>query len=184
MPRFLLLGVGAAGSARFAPAGLLLEYGHVRIGFDGGPGSEPPENIDAWLVSDATGPLQPELRRIARETGMPEPAVAPYEHRPLHIEPMPVAAAAHAYRITIGHQFAVWAPGLAQFPEWAGGADLMFADGTGDRHRLAEVAAAAQQLLVRRLVLVPVGDTAIESVDRGRPPPYGEWGEEGRLYRP
>lgn len=182
MSRFILLGVGAAGSARFAPAGLLLEYGHVRVGFDGGPGSEPAEIIDAWLVSDAGGPLQQERHRIARETGMPEPAVGPYEHPPLHIEPMPTAAA-HGYRITIGHRFAVWAPAFAQFPEWAGGADLMFADGTGDRRRLAEVTAAAQQRLVRRLVLVPVGEVAIESVDGARPPPYGEWGEEGRAYR-
>ena len=61
----MLLGVGAAGSPRHAPAGLLLEYGPIRLGFDGGPGSEPPDNVHAWLISDPFDPLQPDRRRTA-----------------------------------------------------------------------------------------------------------------------
>jgi hypothetical protein len=172
--RLILLGVGTPGSTHHAPAGLLLEYGHARVGFDGGPGSEPPENIEAWLVCDIHGGLHPVLREIARDTGMPEPAVAPYDHRPLQVEPLPVGPMAYGYRITAGHRTAVWAPAFTGFPAWARAADLMFADGSGD---IDEVAATAKRLEIRRLVLVRLDGPA------PAPPAYGEWGEEGRTYR-
>lgn len=46
------VGVGAAGSPRFAPAGLLVESLGVRVMIDGGPGSAPAGQLDAWLVTD------------------------------------------------------------------------------------------------------------------------------------
>ena len=38
--RFTLLGVGAMNSPRYAPAGLLVEQGRVRVVIDGGPGAD------------------------------------------------------------------------------------------------------------------------------------------------
>ena len=40
--RFTLLGVGAMNSPRYAPAGLLVEQGRVRVVIDGGPGRTRP----------------------------------------------------------------------------------------------------------------------------------------------
>ena len=40
--RLVTLGVGAANSPRYAPAGLLVARGGVRVMLDGGPGAEPP----------------------------------------------------------------------------------------------------------------------------------------------
>ncbi|HEU5160168.1 MAG TPA: hypothetical protein VFU43_24440 [Streptosporangiaceae bacterium] len=183
MSRLILLGNGTADSLRFAPVGLLLEYGHIRVGIDGGPGSEPPENIDAWLVRDEHGPLRAELLRIARETGMPEPAVLPYQHGPLKIEPVPVADHVYGYRIGVGHHVAGWLPEAATLPAWADGLDLAFADGSLDDARTHELAHAAKRLRVRRLVFVRLGAAALAAVDAGAAPPYGEWGDEGRTYR-
>ena len=179
----ILLGIGTAESPRFAPAGLLLEYGHVRVGIDGGPGSEPAENIDAWLVRDERGPLQDELRRIARETGMPEPAVQPYHHGPLKVEPVAVAGRLYGYRIGIGHHVAAWAPETPEFPAWAEGLDLVFTDGSGSWPDTQERARTAKRLRVQRLVFVRLGTAAQSALDAGERPPYGEWGEEGRKYR-
>jgi len=181
--RLILLGIGTAESARHAPAGLLLEYGHIRIGFDGGPGSEPPENIHAWLVCDVHDGLRPILCEIARDTGMPEPAVAPYDHRPLQIEPLPTGPLAYGYRISTPHRAAVWAPVFTEFPKWAAGTDLMFADGSGSAVELADIAATAKRLEIRRLVYIRLGDAADAAMGTPGAPPYGEWGQEGRTYR-
>jgi hypothetical protein len=183
VPRLILLGVGAVGSSRYAPAGLLLEYGHVRAGFDGGPGSEPPENIHAWLVCDVHSGFQPERRRIAHESAMPEPVVAPYDHPPLRIEPMPLTSFVYGYRITAGHRVGVWTPVIEEFPAWATGADLMLADGTDGQMSLGDIAAEAKRLQIRRLVFARLGDAAVTAMDEGKRPPFGEWGEEGRAYR-
>ncbi|TMQ90758.1 hypothetical protein ETD83_34000 [Actinomadura soli] len=190
MPRLILLGIGTAGpdgpsegAARpplHAPAGLLVEYGHARVGLDGGPGSEPPESSQAWLVRDEHGPYQAVLGRIARQCGMPAPVLAAFRHGSLRIEPLPVAhpgRAMHGYRITAGHRTCVWAPEFAEPPGWARDADLMFA-GIPPGGPPEEAVGALRRLGVARLVLVrppPAG--------RGEPPPSAEWGVEGALYR-
>ena len=46
--RFTLLGVGAMNSPRYAPAGLLIEQGRVRVAIDGGPGAEPARWRPGW----------------------------------------------------------------------------------------------------------------------------------------
>ncbi|MEU8801988.1 hypothetical protein [Spirillospora sp. NPDC048819] len=181
MPRLILLGIGMARSSRHAPAGLLVEYGHAHVGLDGGPGSEPPEISQAWLVRDEHGPLQPALGRIARECGMPEPVRAPFRHGTLHIEPLPVphpGGVMHGYRIAAGHRVCVWAPEFSEPPGWARGADLMFAGGPPGGPALEATARAVRRLGVSRLVLVrppPAG--------HGEPPPFAEWGVEGAVYR-
>ena len=181
--RFILLGIGTAESTRFAPVGLLLEYGHIRVGIDGGPGSEPAENINAWLVRDEHGPLQGELLRIAHETGMPEPEVMPHHHGPLKVEPVPVADHLYGYRIGIGHHVAAWVPEAPELPAWAEGLDLVFADGSLDGPHTQELARTAKRLRVQRLVFVRLGAAALAAVDAAEQPLYGEWGQEGRKYR-
>jgi hypothetical protein len=181
--RLILLGIGPAESSRFAPAGLLIEYGHIRVGIDGGPGSEPPENIDAWLVRDEQGTLQPELSRLAQETGMPEPSVQPYDHGPLKITPIPAAGHVQDYRIRIGHHLAAWVPECSELPSWVEGMDLVFADGSLNWPDTQELARTAKRLRVQRLVFVRLGDSSLAAMDGGEEPPYGEWGEEGRKYR-
>jgi hypothetical protein len=64
-PRFTLLGVGAMNSPRYAPAGLLIEHGRVRVAIDGGLGAEPAGRLVAWLVTDERAELIRELRRLA-----------------------------------------------------------------------------------------------------------------------
>ncbi|XVQ15087.1 hypothetical protein ACQP1W_21915 [Spirillospora sp. CA-255316] len=178
MPRLILLGVGAARSPRFAPAGLLVEYGHTRVGIDGGAGSEPPENVHAWLVRD--GGAHSDLHRIAAETGMRPPAVAAFRHGPLHVDPLPAGGGIYGYRIVSGHRTAVWAPEFTAFPGWAERADLAFAGTGGD---LGATAEAARRLEVRRLVFVLLDEPVFAALDAGAHPPFGEWGEEGRQYR-
>ncbi|MEU5882573.1 hypothetical protein [Spirillospora sp. NPDC047279] len=179
MARLILLGVGTARSALFAPAGLLIEYGHTRVGLDGGPGSEPPENVHAWLVADEQGPLRDDLHRIAHESEMLEPVVGSFRHGPLHVDPLPVAhpkAGVHGYKITMGHRSAVWAPEFVKLPDWAEAADLVFAGASAD---VAGTARSAQDLRVRRLVFVGLDEEPGQSTT----PAFGEWGEEGGQYR-
>lgn len=186
MPRLILLGVGTARSSRHAPAGLLVEYGHARIGLDGGPGSEPPGSSQAWLVRDEHGPHQSVLGRIARECGMPEPVLAPFRHGPLRIEPLPVphpGGAMHGYRITARHRTCVWAPEFAEPPGWARDADLMFAGVPPGPAPDAADAAAATARAVRRLGVARLVLVRPPPAGRRDPPPFAEWGVEGGLYR-
>ena len=44
-------------SPRYAPAGLLIEQGRVRVAIDGGPGAEPAGPLAAWLVTDERAEL-------------------------------------------------------------------------------------------------------------------------------
>ncbi|GLZ12848.1 hypothetical protein Acsp04_30830 [Actinomadura sp. NBRC 104425] len=175
----MLLGVGTAGSPRFAPAGLLVEYGRTHVGFDGGPGSEPPETVQAWLVRRRDGPGYLRLCRIAADSGMPRPSVASFRHGALRVEPLPLAGDAPVgYRIAAGRRTAVWAPECRGLPLWAEDADLVFA-GTPAMRRTVE---AARRLSVRRLVFVHLDEQACAAMDSGRAPPFGEWGVEGGRY--
>ena len=44
-------------SPRYAPAGLLIEQGRVRVAIDGGPGADPAGPLAAWLVTDERAEL-------------------------------------------------------------------------------------------------------------------------------
>lgn len=198
--RLTLLGVGAMNSPRYPPAGLLVSYLRHRVVLDGGPGAQPPGRVDAWLVSDARGELRSELRRLSAHYGL-SPVVASYHsHRgdELRIEPHPVVHTSHptfGYAIRVGRRFAVWAPEFWEFPEWAAGADLMFADaagwdrpirfrgGVGGHASVLATAAHASRFGVRRVVFAHIGRPALRALDAGLQPPFGEWGIPGRAYR-
>lgn len=118
-------------SPRYAPAGLLVEHGDVRVAIDGGPGAEPPGDIDAWLVTAAE--LIGQLRRLARARRL-EPEVGAYIGRDITIDPCPVVHTSHptyGYLISTGGARVVWAPEFLEFPGWAAGADLLFAEAAG-----------------------------------------------------
>src|SRR5262249_15065647 len=92
--RLTLLGVGAMHSPRFAPAGLLVEEGNVRVMIDGGPGAEPDRNLAAWLVTDEHGELMSRIRKLALARGL-HACVAAFQSRNLRVEPHPVVHTSH-----------------------------------------------------------------------------------------
>ena len=195
--RLTLLGVGAMNSPRFAPAGLLIRWGRVRVAIDGGPGAEPPGNLDAWLVTDEHAELRVALRRLAHKYGLAGPAIADYAAPGLRVRPYPVEHTSHracGYQISAGCRIAVWAPEFWRFPDWADGADLMFAEaaawdrpirfrgGVGGHAPVTQVAAEAARRGIGRLVYAHIGRPALRAMDAGLCPSFGEWGVEGRTY--
>lgn len=194
--RCTLLGVGAMRSPRFRPAGLLVSFGRHRVMLDGGPGAEPPGPVDAWLVCDDTAELATPIRRSAARYGATA-AVDRHLAGDLSIAPRPVVHTSHptyGYLIEAAHRRVVWAPEFWQFPEWAAGADLMFADaagwtrpirfrgGVGGHACAVDVARDAEGRRVRRLVFAHIGRPSVRAIDAGHRPPFGQWGEEGRTY--
>jgi hypothetical protein len=192
-----LLGVGAMRSPRYAPAGLLVAHRGVRLMFDGGPGADPTGRLDAWLVTDERGELQPALRRLGRARGL-EPAVASFSARGLEAEPHPVVHTSHptfGYLVTDGRRRLAWAPEFWVFPDWASGVDLLFADaagwnrpirfagGVGGHAAALDVAGEAGKRGVRRLVFAHIGRPTIRALDAGHRPSFGEFGEDGKRYR-
>ncbi|WP_067034380.1 MBL fold metallo-hydrolase [Streptomyces dysideae] len=195
--RLTLLGVGAMNSPRFAPAGLLLRYAGHRAVFDGGPGAEPPAGpLDAWLVTDEQAELRSALRRSAAERGVAIRA-GDLDLGGARVRCHPVVHTSHpayGYRIEARDVAAVWAPEFWEFPAWAAGADLMFAEaaawnrpirfrgGVGGHADVHAVAEDAVRHGVRRLVYAHIGRPSIRAIDAGLKPPAGEWGVEGRTY--
>jgi hypothetical protein len=194
--RFTLLGIGAMNSPRYAPAGLLIEHGQVGVAIDGGPGAEPDGPVTVWLVTDERAEFIRQLRRLAAAHGL-SPAVSAYRGSGLTITPHPVVHTSHptyGYLIEAGGKRAAWAPEFLQFPAWAAGADLMFAEAAGWAHPIRfakgsgghapalEVAEQAARHGVRRLVFAHIGRPAITALDAGYLPPFGEIGMEGTVY--
>lgn len=195
--RLTLLGVGAMNSPRFAPAGLLLRCAGHRVAFDGGPGAEPPPGrLDAWLVTDERAELRSALRRSAAARGV-EARAGDLELGEVRVGCRPVTHTSHptyGYRVEAGGRVVVWAPEFWEFPEWAAGADLMFAEAAawdrpirfrGDVGGHASVRAVAEQAVrhgVERLVYAHIGRPCIRAMDAGSRPASGEWGVEGRTY--
>lgn len=190
------LGVGAQNCPRYAPAGLLVAHRRVRIMIDGGPGAEPMGPLDAWLVTDERGELMPAIRRLAKARGL-HPAVREFRRGGLRAEPRPVVHTNHpafGYLIRAERRRVVWAPEFLEFPDWAAGADLMFAEaagwnrpirfvgGVGGHLDAVAVAEVATRRRVRRLVFAHIGRPTIRALDRGQRPPFGEFAEDGRAY--
>jgi hypothetical protein len=195
--RLTLLGVGAMNSPRFAPAGLLLRYGRRRVAFDGGPGAEPPERLDAWLVTDEQAELRSQLRQSAAERGLEPPRAADIDVGDIHVRACPVVHTSHptyGYRIELNDVLAVWAPEFWEFPTWAAGADLLlteaaswnrpirFRGGVGGHASVHEVGRQARCHGVRRVIYAHIGRPSIRAMDAGLRPEVGEWGREGRTY--
>lgn len=208
---FTLLGVGAMNSPRYAPAGLLVTSGDVMVAIDGGPGAEPAGPLDAWLLTDARCELISPLRHLARRHGV-EAKVAAFRANGLTIEPQPVVHTSHptyGYLIlegsntagsntagskTVGSARVVWAPEFYEFPLWAAGADLLFADAAGWSHPIRfaggvgghapvqDVAEQARIHGVRRVVYAHIGRPTIAAMDKGLVPSFGEYGVEGSVY--
>lgn len=196
MVRCTLLGIGAADSPRFRPAGLLVASGRWRVMVDGGPRAEPVGRVDAWLVCDARSELRSEILRIAATHDV-RPVVASFARPDITLEPLAVEHTSHptyGYLIHAAGKRVVWAPEFMAFPAWAGGADLMFAEAASWSHPIhfarragghapvLEVSRLARDAGVRRLVFAHLGRPTIRALDRGLSPPFGEIGVEGRTY--
>jgi Beta-lactamase superfamily domain len=194
--RLKLLGVGAMSSPRYAPAGLLVLHSAGNVMLDGGPGAEPEPPSAAWLVTDLRAELIAQIRRLARARGL-EPAVRTYQADGLVIVPHPVAHTNHptwGYLMSWRGRLAAWAPEFSEFPAWASGVDLMFADaagwrrpirfrgGVGGHAAVLDTAERARQQGVRRLVLAHIGRATIRALETGEPLPYGEVGRQGSEY--
>jgi hypothetical protein len=163
---------------------------------DGGPGAEPPGAIDAWLVTDDRGELIRQIRQIGRARGL-TPQVACFQHDGLVISPEPVVHTSHptyGYLIVAEGKKVIWAPEFLEFPQWAKGADLMFAEaagwnrpirfarGAGGHAAVLQVAREAREHRVGRLVFAHVGRSTIKALDTGVRPPFGEIGHDGAVY--
>jgi hypothetical protein len=194
--RLVTLGVGAQASPRYAPAGLLVARRGVRVMLDGGPGAEPSGPLDAWLVTDEQAELRAQLRRLAADRGL-RPYAGAFERAGLRIRHRPVVHTNHptfGYLIDAPEGTVVWAPEFLEFPGWARGADLMFAEaagwdrpirfagGVGGHLGALAVAEAARRHGVRRLVLAHIGRPTIRATDRGERPPFGELAHDGQAF--
>ncbi len=183
-------------SPRYSPAGLLVSRGRARVAIDGGPGAEPAGPLVAWLVTDERAELIRELRRLAAGRGL-SPAVRAYQGSGLAITPRPVVHTSHpayGYLIEADGTRTAWAPEFLEFPAWAAGTDLMFAEaagwarpirfarGAGGHAPALEVAEQAVRHGVRRLVFAHIGRPTIAALDKGHVPPFGEIGTEGASY--
>ncbi len=195
MLRLTLLGAGAMNSPRYAPAGLLVEHAGTRVAIDGGPAASPDGPLAAWLVTDEGAELITQLRRLAAAHHL-APHVGRYAYGGLELTPHPVVHTSHdtfGYLIEARGRRVAWAPEFFEFPEWAAGADLMFADAAGwarpirFAHRAGghaaacETAAQAARLGVRRLVFAHIGRPTIAAIDAGHLPPFGEFGADGMV---
>jgi hypothetical protein len=191
------MGVGAMRSPRFAPAGLLVEHGQDRVMIDGGPGAEPRGRLDAWLVTDARAELIRDIRVLAWRHRL-EPEVDDYvRDGALRINPEPVVHTSHptyGYRIGLGRFVVAWAPEFFEFPLWAEGVDLLFADGAGWNRPIRfaggvgghacviDVAREAEVRGVRRLVFAHIGRPTIRALIAGERPPFGELGHDRQVF--
>jgi G:T/U-mismatch repair DNA glycosylase len=114
----------------------------------------------------------------------------------VHIHPEPVVHTSHptyGYRIDLPGCAVVWAPEFLEFPKWAEGADLLFADGAGwarpirfrgggGHAAVLDVARQAQARGVRRLVFAHIGRPTLRAIDAGQRPCFGEIGHDGQIF--
>jgi hypothetical protein len=194
--RLITLGVGAQASPRYAPAGLLVIHAGVRVMIDGGPGAEPDGGLDAWLVTDEDAELISGIRLLARRWGL-VPRAASFRGDGLRITRRSVVHTNHptyGYLMKAGDRAVVWAPEFFEFPRWAHGADVMFAEaagwdrpirfagGVGGHLDALSVARAARRHGVKRLVFAHIGRPTLRALERGEEPPFGEFAVDGQRF--
>jgi hypothetical protein len=195
--RLVTVGVGAAASPRYAPAGLLVARRGVRVMLDGGPGAAPSGRVHAWLLTDERAELRSQLRRLAAERGL-HPHAGSFQRGALRIDARPVVHTSHStfgYWIEAPEGTVVWAPEFLEFPRWAQGVKLMFAEaagwerpirfagGVGGHLHVPAVAEAARRHRVGRLVFAHIGRPTIRAIDRGERPDFGEFAHDGQVFR-
>ena len=196
--RLVTLGVGAAFSARYRPAGLLVSHAGARVIIDGGPQSVPTGRIDAWLLTDDRAELAAAIRSRARALGL-SARVASFCTAGLTIEPKPVVHTNHpafGYEIRAGGLKVVWAPEFFEFPRWARNADLLFAEASswnrpiyfrgavGGHLDALTVEDAARHAGVKRLVFAHIGRPTIRAIERGARPSFGVLARDGQMFLP
>ena len=194
--RLTTVGVGAQNSPRYAPAGLLVAHRGIRVMIDGGPGAVPRGGLDAWLVTDERAELIAGIRRLARDRGLTVGAIE-FARGELSLVPRPVVHTSHptfGYLIRAAGRSAVWAPEFVEFPAWAAGVDLLFAEaaawdrpirfagGVGGHLPALVVAQEAERRGVRRLVLAHIGRPTLRAIDRGERPPFGAFARDGQTF--
>ncbi|MGO8858954.1 MAG: hypothetical protein ACLQO1_25135 [Steroidobacteraceae bacterium] len=194
--RLVTLGVGAADSPRYRPAGLLVSCRGTRVIIDGGPQAVPSGRVDAWLLTDDHAELAAAIRRSARALGLTA-RVASFRAGGLRIEPKPVVHTNHptfAYELRDGCLKVVWAPEFFEFPSWAKHADLMFAEASswnkpicfrgavGGHLDARAVERAARQAGVKRLVFAHIGRPTIRAIEGGARPSFGELARDGQIF--
>ncbi len=182
-------------SPRYAPAGLLLEFGKTRVMFDGGADMQLGA-LDAWLVSDERAELMPAIRRRLRGSVL-EPGVRSFEKGSLRITPKPVVHTNHpafGYLIEVPRARVGWAPEFLEYPVWATKLDLLFAEAAGWSRRIwfrgrvgghasvTEVAEKARAVRVKHLVFSHIGRPSLRAIDAGLVPKFGEFGADGETW--
>ncbi|HLN97530.1 MAG TPA: hypothetical protein VK208_03520 [Pyrinomonadaceae bacterium] len=195
--RFTLTGVGAMNSPRFAPAGLLIDYGGTRVMIDGGPGAITKFKPSAWLVTDERSELIRDIRKVAESRGL-RPKLDIFESDGLRIEPRSVIHTNHptcGYLVHAAGKRIVWAPEFFVFPRWAKEADLIFAEaagwkrpilfrgGVGGHTSVDQVARDARKNKVKRLVFAHIGRPTIKAIEKGERLEFGEFGTDGDVFR-
>ncbi|GAA4507526.1 hypothetical protein GCM10023191_066050 [Actinoallomurus oryzae] len=158
----------------------------------------PAPPVDLWLVCDARAELMPQIRRYGRGLNV-EPVIKDFHAGGLVVEPLPVVHTSHptfGYLVQVSGRRVVWAPEFWEFPGWARGADLMFADAAGWRRPIrfargvgghAAVSATADQARrhgVGRLVFAHIGRPVIRAIDAGQEPPVRGVGSRGPRLPP
>lgn len=194
--RLMTLGVGAQNSPRYAPAGLLVAHRGVRVMIDGGPGAVPSGKLDAWLVTDTRSELIAAIRRLAGAHGL-VPYAGPFHRGGLHISSHAVVHTNHptcGYRIQAAGRTVVWAPEFYEFPRWARGAHLMFAEaaswnrpirfvrGVGGHLDVHAVARAARRHRIERLVFAHIGRPTLRALDSGLRPTFGAFAADRQVF--
>jgi len=196
--RLVTLGVGAARSPHYRPAGLLVSHRDERVIVDGGPDTAPTGHIEAWLLTDDRAELAAAIRANARARGLVATVTA-FRAGHLCIEPKSVVHRNHptfGYELRYGGLKVVFAPEFFKFPAWARGADLMFAEASsrnrpihfrgwvGGHLDAFSVQRAARRAGVERLVLAHIGRPTFRAIAGGCRPFFGELGHDGQIFRP
>ena len=183
-------------SPRYAPAGLLIDYGSSTVMIDGGPGATTKSTLSAWLVTDNRSELIPKIRKLAQAKAL-QPEVTTYRWDGLLVQPRAVIHTSHSaygYLVRLAGRKIVWAPEFLVFPRWAKEADLMFAEaagwnrpilfrgGVGGHASVRQVARDAQKYRIKRLVFAHIGRPSIKALESGERPAFGEFGHDGDVY--
>ena len=179
------VGTGSPSATRRRGAALRIRYGDAVVQIDGEKPSDLDPSADAVLV---TGPDAWNARAAVRAGGqvararVEPPGLPPLTIRPHRVEP---SRPSYGYEIRAGRVRVAYLPKLWSWPSWADGADLAIIDGSawggpsrvsgnpGGHAALSDLAAAAREAGVRRLVATHVSAQTERALKAGEPLPPG-----------